>query len=403
MANIQKRVSKSGEITYRIRISDGYDTNGKQIIKSFTFKPEAGLTERQGFKQAQLYALQYEERFHNGDRTVQRTKFKDLAETWFAEVERDGIYKLATLDRLRDCKARTYDAIGNVFIDSLTRQQVKSFIQGLTNEGVNKTTGGGLSSKTQKHYLTFISDVCNYAIDIGILNNNPCTSIRIKKTTDNDHEVYSLEEAAQVLVLIDTYAELKYRLFFHLLATYGMRRAEALGLEFSDFTPEKFTIKRTSNYRKGVGIYTDSPKTRKSRRTLETLPEIWEMVQQLKEIHDRDSANCGDQWTENDRLFIQWDGKPIHPNTPYTWLERFCKRYNVPFKALHSFRHFVATTAIANGADIVSVSAILGHNQTSTTTDIYAHDIEACKVKSVRSVNDTLKEAMQKIADKDHE
>ena len=66
----------------------------------------------------------------------------------------------------------------------------------------------------------------------------------------------------------------------------------------------------------------------------------------------------------------------MHPNTPYTWLKRFCERENVSFKGLHSFRHFVATQAIASGVDIKSVSTMLGHSQTSTTLNIYAHTIQ---------------------------
>ena len=32
------------------------------------------------------------------------------------------------------------------------------------------------------------------------------------------------------------------------------------------------------------------------------------------------------KWQEHDRLFTKWDGQPMHPNTPYTWLMRECER-----------------------------------------------------------------------------
>ena len=42
MPTIQKR----GD-TYRIRVSAGYDSNGKQLMKSMTWKPAPGMTPKQ--------------------------------------------------------------------------------------------------------------------------------------------------------------------------------------------------------------------------------------------------------------------------------------------------------------------------------------------------------------------
>ena len=42
MANIQKRGN-----SYRIKVSCGYDTHGKQVIQSMTWKPDEKMTEKQ--------------------------------------------------------------------------------------------------------------------------------------------------------------------------------------------------------------------------------------------------------------------------------------------------------------------------------------------------------------------
>ncbi|MCH5296649.1 MAG: tyrosine-type recombinase/integrase [Ruminococcus sp.] len=52
---------------------------------------------------------------------------------------------------------------------------------------------------------------------------------------------------------------------------------------------------------------------------------------------------------------------------------------------LHIFRHFVATQALASGVYIKSVSAMLGHNQTSTTLNIYAHTVQNTNEKALNS------------------
>ena len=81
----------------------------------------------------------------------------------------------------------------------------------------------------------------------------------------------------------------------------------------------------------------------------------------------------------------------MHPNTPYTWLERFCHANDLPFKGLHSFRHFFATLAITSGTDYKTVSTLLGHSQTSTTLNIYAHSVNAINAQAIENISDTIR------------
>ena len=283
----------------------------------------------------------------------------------------------------------------NVLINKLSYRKVQAFITSLGKQGVNKKTGKGLSQKTQKHYLTFISDVMLYAKKCGYVDNNPCKDITFTKSERKEKDIYSLAEAKAVLNLIDEKAPTDYKLFFNLLAYTGMRRGEALGLEYNDidFSNSVLTIKRTSNYRKGFGVYTDTPKTETSYRSLYIQPKIIELIKQLQAEQQEQANKCGDLWVQSDRLFVTWCGKPMHPNTPYTWLQRFCERENVSFKGLHSFRHFVATQAIASGVDVKAVSAMLGHSQTSTTLNIYAHAVQQTNKTALSSVANLLETA----------
>ncbi|MGN0476056.1 MAG: tyrosine-type recombinase/integrase, partial [Ruminococcus sp.] len=113
---------------------------------------------------------------------------------------------------------------------------------------------------------------------------------------------------------------------------------------------------------------------------------------QLKNEQLDQSIKCGDLWHDTDRLFITWCGEPMHPNTPYTWLERFCDENKLPFKGLHSFRHTFATQAITSGTDVATVSSILGHSQTSTTLNLYTHAVQAANVKAINVMADLISE-----------
>lgn len=392
MATIQKRSNKSGESSFLIRVSLGYDNHNKQIIKSMTYKPEKDMTEKQAVKEAQRQAILFEDLCKATVTSNRRVKFQILADEWLELIAQTQEVKPSTIVRLKTLRERTYDAIGNTYVDKVTYRQIQSFILGLSKDGVNQRTGKGLSQKSQKQYLTFISDVMKYAIKCGIISSNPCKGVTTVKTEVKEKDIYSLEELKHLLSQIDKKAGTDYKEFFNLLAYCGLRRGEALGIEYKDidFDSGMLSIERTSNYTAEKGVYANTPKTKSSYRSLYLQSNILALIKQLQKEQREQAEKIGDLWEENDRLFVTWCGKPMHPNTPYTWLERFCKEENIPFKGLHSFRHSVATQAITNGVDIKTVSAVLGHSQTSTTLNIYAHAVQKQNTKALNIMADLL-------------
>lgn len=72
------------------------------------------------------------------------------------------------------------------------------------------------------------------------------------------------------------------------------------------------------------------------------------------------------------------------------WLTKFCKRNNIRYVNVHSFRHLNASLLINNGVDVRTVSATLGHSQTSTTLNIYAHAFQEAQAKASEAVANAL-------------
>lgn len=404
MIKPQKRISKkTGEVSYLLRVNLGF-VNGEQIIKSMTFKPDKGLTpkqidnevirqqvlfeerakqeyQEQLAREAEQKRLEAEEREKQDDYIEYAKKhitFEMLADEWLADQENSKEMKHSSLQRMKSCKERTYSAIGDKLVSKINYRDIKFFISSLAKDGTNKITGKGLSQKTQKHYLTFISDVLHYAKDCGYIDNNPCNDFRFVKKERKEVQAYSLDEVYTILSVIDEKAPTMYKLLYNLLAFNGLRRGEALGLEFGDFDYKKsiMSINRTSNYHVDYGIYTDTPKTKNSYRSLKISSKILGLIKQLKAERIQQAIKCGDQWQDSDRLFVNWCGKPLSPNIPHKWLQRFCKKEGLPFHGLHSFRHFTGTLLIASGVDPKRTSMFLGHSQTSTTMNLYVHSVE---------------------------
>jgi integrase len=90
----------------------------------------------------------------------------------------------------------------------------------------------------------------------------------------------------------------------------------------------------------------------------------------------------GDLWQGTGYIFTQDDGKPMNPDSIIGWLSDFSKRYKLPHINPHAFRHTAASVLISQGADIITVSKMLGHAKVSATGDIYiaySHVIEESK------------------------
>lgn len=64
---------------------------------------------------------------------------------------------------------------------------------------------------------------------------------------------------------------------------------------------------------------------------------------------------------------------PRNPSAVRKILDRTLKKAGCKHIRFHDLRHTFATTALANGMDIKTLSAIIGHNSVETTLNIYTH------------------------------
>ncbi len=325
MATIKKR----GD-SYLIRVSCGYDVNGKHKEQSMTWRPDEGMSKKKIEKELNRQAVIFEESVNHGYR-ASAMKFQELAEEWFENYAKNAL-RSTTYERMLQLTHRVYPAIGHLRIDKITARHLQGFVNSLAKEGANEKTGKPLAPKTIRHNLSFISDVFSYAVRMDLVADNPCRKVTIPKGEVKEKPIYSQEEIAQLLTAING-EPTKYRAFFFLIAYSGFRRSEMLGLEWKDIDFENniISIKRTSNYTAERGTYTDTTKTKRSKRVLKISPYIMNILKELKDEQDEEALRLGDKWVESDRLFVKWDGSPMNNQTPYGWLKDVdpTKRYSI--------------------------------------------------------------------------
>ena len=385
MASIRKRRNGS----YEIKVSCGYGVDGKQRSQYRSWVPPREMSQRQIEKEIQRQAVLFEEECKRGQITS-AIKFETFSEQWLDEYAKVNL-RPTSYTRMKQLTKRVYPALGHKRLDKITSRDIQAFITDMLVNGKNFTTGKPLSRKTAVHHLSYISDVFNYAIRMGMLSDNPCRRVFIPKGENNEKEIYTLDE---VKILFGGLKDepLKYQVYLMLAIYSGFRRSEMLGLEWKDidFDNEIIHVRRTSQYTKDKGIYTDTTKTKKSKRVSKFPPTIMELLKRYKHEQDEYAYQLGTKWEDHDRLFTKWNGEPMNPQTPFEWLQGYCKRVGVPFRNIHSLRHLHASLLIYEGVDVVAVSADMGHSVVGTTLNLYSHMFQEAKARNCDAITRAL-------------
>lgn len=130
MATVQKRGN-----SYSIRVSCGYNLKGQQVIKSMTWRPDAGLSGDQLKKELNRQATLFEEKCRTGQVLGGSIRFADFSEIWFKDYAETQL-KAKTIARYQEMIGRINEAIGHIRLDRLQPHHLLEFYTNLGEEGV---------------------------------------------------------------------------------------------------------------------------------------------------------------------------------------------------------------------------------------------------------------------------
>jgi integrase len=371
--------NKKGEVvSYQLQVYLGKKEDGTKDIRKKTWKPERKYTdkqlEREIYQQTLLFEQELKAKSVDTSKLKDQFTFREFSSKWLNEYAKHQLRK-TTVKNYEIALKRINEGIGDIRLNKLTPVHFVSFFNNLRESGVkltDKTQASGLSEKTIKNFRSIISSILNTAVEWRILETNPIQGVKAPKITRKKVEALEKDDVVMFFKLLDQ-EPLKFNVFIKLAILSGMRRGELMGLKWSaiDFVNKLITIETTSLYTPESGIFEDTTKTEGSKRVIKLSDSIFELLKQYKEEQDSKKSKLGDQWIDKDYLFTQWNGEPMHPNTPYTWFTRWQVKYGLKHCSIHMLRHTTATLLIMEGANVKSVSARLGHTNTSTTTNIY--------------------------------
>jgi integrase len=163
--------------------------------------------------------------------------------------------------------------------------------------------------------------------------------------------------------------------FLEMSAATGARRGEVLALRWSDVKGMVVFIER-SLCQTRAGLVFKGTKTEEPRK-VELPPSMVDYLEAHRLRQDEFRRQFGpDYRSDLDLIFANPDGSPLMPNSVSATVSRLCRRLGLPKGAsLHVLRHSHASLLLADGVDLATVSARLGHSSVRTTADIYSHAI----------------------------
>jgi len=383
MASFKPIPNTKGEIkSYKVTVFMGRDSNGKQIIKTTTWKiPEGMKNPRSIEKAVRDFAVLYERDCKLGLIISDKKTFQEYAEYVLSLKERDNKHR--TVVRYKELLKRIYPEIGYIKLVEVSGEHINRLLLNLAKPGQNKNDPEkGLSPKTIREHYRVIHMIYEQAKKEGLVRYNIAESATPPKVKKEEAEYYEIETVLKIKECLKN-EPLKWRVIVELLIASGARRGEVMGLKWNCIDFENGTIRICNNllYAPDIGIYEDTPKNGESRE-IAIAPEVMNLLAEWKQAEAEHKICIGKKWHETGFCFTRENGEPMFPDSVTDYLAKFSKRYDLPHIHPHAFRHTHITILLSEGVDIATVAKRAGHKQVSTTENIYAHVLAKADTKA---------------------
>ena len=211
----------------------------------------------------------------------------------------------------------------------------------------------GLANRSINRKLTTLRTFYTYCMREGVLEKTPMTGIKSLKQEKVLPKFISEHDINKVSFVGDDFATRRDALLFELLYQTGMRQAELRGLRDADVDRAALLLKVHGKRNKD--------------RLIPLSSQMIKLIEQYQTI--RDAAFT----TKADRLLLNDKGEEMSPYYVYNKVHHMLEGVTtLKQKSPHVLRHTFATHLLDEGASLVAIQKLLGHEDLATT-QVYAH------------------------------
>lgn len=235
--------------------------------------------------------------------------------------------------------------------EQLSRDMIEEFAKYLRSQG----NGNG-----PKTYLVRFKQIVNMAFEEGLIKTNPCEGVTIKDTGNHlTKDILSLEEIEKLINTHYVHENSETQRAFLLTLFTGIRFCDVSRLTFRNIDYSTRTMRYTQN------------KVKNRSSHCHVVVPLNDQLIELIGYPPEDATP--------DTLVFDLPGTGSCRKSIKTWVRNAGIKKNI---AWHNGRHSFAVNALISGADIKTVSSLLGHSSI-LMTEKYLHVVDCLKAKAI--------------------
>lgn len=305
-------------------------------------------------------------------------------------------------------------AFGKRKISSLKKSDVKRFYNNLVDER-------GLQASTIESIHSVLHQILDMAVDDDYIRKNPADKVlkELKQAhgweTDKKRALTKKEQELFLDFIKDHKIYGHWYPIFAVMVGTGLRVGEATGLRWCDIDIEEGIIDvnhtlvyynhTEEGHKRGCYFNVNTPKTQAGNRQVPMLDFVKEALQMEKEFQEQNGIECNvviDGHT--DFIFVNRFGNTQHQGTLNKALKRIIRDCNdaeflkdenpevlLPPFSCHTLRHTFTTRMCEAGVNVKVIQDTLGHEDITTTLNIYADVTRELKMAAFEGLDSYFK------------
>lgn len=388
MATLENR----GGGSWRVTVSGGYGPDGKQIRIRRTFKADPSSTVNSQRKQAERFAATLETDYARQQiNDAKKLSFRTVFEEYIQDrVIRKGLAQ-QTVDSYRELFDRKLlPEFGKCAIRDITARDLNMFFRKLEEQG--------LSGTYSRKYYQQLNEMFRFAQRTGIIVTNTCTLIEPPKIDTQEAQFYDVSECPAILEAIKNHPDPEWRCYFTLSFYCGTRPEEITGLNWEDYDGSSIYITAGAYQAKGEKCKrTERPKTKKSVRKIDLPEDAIAALASWKKAQSERRLRFPGAWFDTNAIFTNELGERVPIQRPSKEWKAFTKQNGIRHLPLYDLRHTNCSLLISSRElSVEEVAARMGHEQTSTTLNIYSHAFRDSNKRATQALMNVLDSAQKK-------
>ena len=286
------------------------------------------------------------------------------------------------LQEVKDTKKySTYQKYNDIYEHYIKRPLGCVTVCQLTSDMVVRILPRRLSTSTHRSIYCVLNQMLQYG---SIYYNFPYLKLQLTVLSQKTEpiEVMSLPDQKKLLDFLHENMD-TYKLGIVICLFTGLRLGEicALRWEDIDFENKYLTVTRTaqrvrvSDDKKKTMLVEGAPKTACSKREIPLTDYLIRLMLPFRK--------------STSKIYVVNGNSPMDPRRYQYRFQRYVREADIANTHFHVLRHTFATNCISNGADVKSVSEILGHSDVSITLNKYVHpamDVKRHCLNSLTSI-----------------